>query len=185
MVDDNITDDELPAGFLVATPSDPAANSYCTLEEMSQLLNGVSAKLSDKWIDLPSADQARLLLEGTRLIDQYKIWGPPKVATQGLCFPRKIDKADVIDTRVQRALMEYVKYRVDGKMVPIKNLQKEGVVQSAVLSQSSSLQADMSELPAGSRRELNKIAQSVPFSAQKRSYNAGDSATQQDGSLFG
>lgn len=189
MVEDNETEDELASDFLVATPSDPAANSYCTVSRMYELMKGVSTKLSEKWNALETEEQARLLIEGSRLIDQFRSWGVPKVATQGLSFPRKLDAADVIDPRVERALLEYAKYRVDGKQVAIKNLQKEGISSQNIGGQSATLRSDQTELPAGTKRELLKIARGyfgMGASARKnRSYGCEDRNTTEEGSLFG
>jgi hypothetical protein len=179
---DNDTDDALPAGFLVATPSDPAANSYCTIERMDELMKGVSAKIAERWNALEAEDEARILLEGSRLIDQFKLWGPPKVKTQGLAFPRVIDAAATVPAGVERALLEYAKHVVDGKMLGVKALQKEGVTSQSILSQSATFDREMSELPAGSRRELLKIARSNWTSGRANRDVVGPP---EDGSLFG
>ncbi len=184
MVEDNETEDA--ADFLNAIPSDPEANSYCTLLQMDTLTYGISSKLSEKWSAFDEEERARILIEGTRLIDQFRDWSTPKVEGQALAFPRSMDAADTIDPRVKRALLEYVKYRCDGKMIALKNMQKEGVTSQNIGGQSSSQRQDISELPAGSRRELLRIARSQWPSARKnRSYGAGDCQTQSDGSLFG
>lgn len=194
MVEDNETEDELASDFLVATPADPAANSYCTVLRMYELMKGVSSKLSDDWNKLETEEQARLCIEGSRLIDQFRNWGVPLVKTQGLSFPRAGEcpvSAPVIPKGIERALLEYVKYRVDGDMVGIKQLQKEGVTQSAVLSQSSTIMHDPTELPAGTKRELLKIARATwthPKSARCNNLQNGSELDQQqasDGSLFG
>lgn len=193
MVEDNETDDELAADFLVATPSDPAANSYCTVLRMYELMKGVSSKLSELWNKMETEEQARICIEGSRLIDQFRNWGVPLIKTQGLSFPRAGEcpvATPVVPPGVERALLEYVKYRVDGNMVPIKDLQKEGVTQSAVLSQSSTIMHDPTELPAGTKRELLKIARATwtyPKSTRVQDTRYNREIDQQqncDGSLF-
>lgn len=191
MVEDNETTDA--ADFLNATPGDAAANSYCTIERMYELTLGISSKLSDKWNALEAEDQARLLIEGTRLIDQFRNWGVPYSVDQALAFPRKIDQrkidgvmTPIIDRRVENALLEYVKYRCDGKMVAAKNLQKEGITAQTIGGQTASMRPDISELPAGTKRELFRIIRSYWTSARgNRSYGREDHRTQSDGSLFG
>lgn len=185
MVEDNETEDELTPDFLVATPSAEDANSYCTVEQMDALTKGISTKLAQKWDALEVEDQARLLIEGTRLIDQFRHWGPPKVDGQALAFPRKADKADVIDRRVLNALLEYVKYRCDGKMIAVKNLQKESVTSQSIGGQTASQRPDITELPAGTKRELLKIARAYWPSARKNRSYGNRIGTHDDGSLFG
>lgn len=184
VVEDNETEDS--ADFLNAIPSDAAANSYCTIERMYTLTYGISSKLSEKWNAFDAEEQARILIEGTRLIDQFRDWSTPKVAGQALAFPRSMDAADVIDARVERALLEYVKYRCDGRQITLKNLQKESVTSQNIGGQTTTQRADITELPAGTKRELLRIARSQwPSVRKNRSYGAGDCHTQSDGSLFG
>jgi len=192
MVEDNETTD---ADTINATPADPAANSYCTVLRMDDLTEGISSKLSEKWVALGIDEQERLLKEGSRLIDQFRHWGVPYASDQALAFPRKIDRKKVdgvwtpfIDPRVERALLEYVKYRCDGRQVAVKNLQKESVTSQSIGGQSASQRPDITELPAGTKRELLKIARSYWTSARKnRSYghHADRHLTHDDGSLFG
>lgn len=191
MVEDNETEDS--ADFLNATPADAGANSYCTIERMYTLTYGISSRLSDKWTAFEAEDQARIMIEGTRLIDQFRSWGVPYDKDQALAFPRKIDskiidgvRTPYIDARVQRALLEYVKYRCDGKMVAVKNLQKESITTQSIGGQTASQRPDITELPAGSKRELLKVARSYWTSAKsQRGYGAENCRTQDDGSLFG
>lgn len=194
MVEDNETTDSLEPDFLDATPAGANANSYTTVLRMYELMKGVSSKLSEKWNALEEEDRARVLIEGTRLIDQFRNWGVPYSATQALAFPRKIDtrkvegvRTPVIDARVERALLEYAKHRCDGKMIAVKRMQAEGISSQSIGGQSSSQRPDITELPAGTKRELLRIARSYWTSAKSnRSYgHRGDRHTQADGSLFG
>lgn len=191
MVEDNETVDA--PDFLNAIVADPDANSYCTILRMYELTVGISSKLSEKWNAFESEDQARILIEGTRLIDQFRNYGVPYDKDQALAFPRKIDtrtidgvKTPIIDKRVERALLEYVKYRCDGKMVALKNLQKESVTSQNIGGQTSSQRPDITELPAGAKRELLRITRSYWTNPKgSRSYGCEDRSTQSDGSLFG
>lgn len=184
MVEENETEDS--ADFLNAIPSHAAANSYCSLLRMDELTYGISSKLSEKWSAFEDEERARILIEGTRLIDQFRNWGVPKVAGQALAFPRKIDLPDVIDARVERALLEYVKYRCDGRQIALKNLQKESVTSQNIGGQTSVQRPDITELPAGTKRELLRIARSQWNRAKSsRSYGPEDCRAQTDGSLFG
>jgi len=191
-VEDNETTDSLEPDFLNATPGDPAANSYCTVLRMYELMKGVSSKLSEKWNALEEEDRARVLIEGTRLMDQFRNWGVPYAEDQALSFPRKIDRRKVdgtwtpfIDARVEHALLEYAKYRCDGKMIALKNLQKEGVTTQSIGGQTSSQRADLTELPAGTKRELLKVARSQWSSARGNRSYGGHVNTHGDGSIFG
>lgn len=137
-----------------AVPSDAAANSYLTLEEADLLMEGFSEQ--DAWDELDADAQGQLLLEGTRAIDQYKNWGPVKVDGQRLAFPRSTDAPGLIPENVRLALAEYVNYKVEGNLEPLKKLQAEGVTSASILGQSSNFAADLSGLPAGSRRHLDR-----------------------------
>lgn len=138
-----------------AVPSDPAANSYLTLDEADSLFDGFSAK--DQWDELDPDDQSQLLLEGTRLIDSYRRWGPVRVDGQRLAFPRVMDKEAVIPENVRLALVEFLNYKVDGQLEPLKKLQAEGVTSASVLGQSSNFREDPSRLPAPARNMLDEL----------------------------
>lgn len=159
-----------------AVPSDPAANSYLTLDEADTLFDAFSE--TDTWDELEPDDQAQLLLEGTRLIDNFRRWGPVKVEGQRLAFPRTLDTLGAIPENVRLALVEYVNYKLDGQLEPLKKLQAEGVTSASILGQSSSFAADPSRLPAPVRNLLDELYYSHwPKSHENR---AGE-----DCSLFG
>lgn len=155
------------AEFLDATPSGTAANSYLTLEEMDDLADGFEPEVHGKWDDLRKEDgvgdeACRLLVQGTRRIDQYRAWGPRHIEEQRLAFPRELDVKDpdaplVILEEVRLALAEYVAAELHGRVKGLKELQEEGVTSTSILGQSASMEADPSGLPAGTRRELDKL----------------------------
>jgi len=145
---------------LDATVSGPDANSYLTEDEADELLEGFPGKVMDRWDDLEQDARCALLLEGTRKIDQYLNWGPRKVSDQRLSFPRATDPVDKIPEEVRHAVVEFIAYQLDAAMVPLKRLQEEGVTSASILGQSSSFEADKSGLPAGARRELDKLSRS-------------------------
>ena len=147
----------MPTNVIDATVNGPSANSYLTIEEADTL--SLQFENGEKWDDLEQEDQCRLLLTGTRLIDRFARggWGPRELDAQRLAFPRACDDPGVIPEGVKMALMEYVDYRLDGTMTAIKKMQGEGVTSSSLLGQSASFEVDDSGLPAGARRELQKI----------------------------
>jgi len=150
-----------------ATPSDPAANSYLTLDEADELFEGFSGL--DAWDELDPDAQTQLLLEGTRLIDSYQRWGPVRVTGQRLAFPRVMDEAGKIPENVRLALVEFCNYMVDGQLEPLKKLQAEGVTSASILGQSSSFAADHSRLPAPARNLLDELFKSHwPNAVQNR-----------------
>lgn len=142
-----------------ATPSDPAANSYLTIEEADELVDGFEH--ADKWDDLDEDAKARLLVEAARKVDQYGGlkggWGPTKVSSQRLSFPRQKDKAGEIPLSVKNAIGEYLNFKLEGSLVALKKLQEEGVSSATILGQSQTFDVDPSGMPAGARRELDAM----------------------------
>ena len=158
---------------LIATPSDPKANSYLTIAEADELFDAFDQ--GDKWDDLDEDAKARLLLQGARKVDQYKAWGPPKVDGQRLAFPRQWDVENTIPDGVKTAVMEYANFKLEGSMEPLKKLQEEGATSASILGQSTTFKEDASGLPAGSRRELDKLWNSTwPVGRVGRNYNGSD-----------
>lgn len=145
---------------IVATPSDPEANSYLTLDEADDLLEGWPDTL-DKWGDLEDDQRAQILMQGTRLIDQYEAWGPPKKSDQSLAFPRACDKTDEVPATIKRALAAFANYVVDGSLVPLKTLQSEGVTNASILSQNMTMEKSKTQLPNESVQELKKLVRST------------------------
>lgn len=143
---------------LIATPSAVDANSYLTIEEADELMDGFDQ--SDKWDDLEDPDQAQLLLEATRMVDQYHAWGPRKETTQRLAFPRTQDASAKVPEEVRLAVAEYLNFKLADEAVALKKLQAEGVTSASILGQNTSFETDPSGLPAGSRRELDKLVKS-------------------------
>ncbi len=145
--------------FLDATLSGDSSNSYLTLEEASERMNEFES--FDAWDEMEEDDQARLLIRGTRLIDAYGCgWGTRYSETQRLAFPREIDETGEIPDEVKVALLEYVDFRLrdgDGSMNALKDLQAEGVTSQSILGQSTQMNSDESQLPAGARKPLDKI----------------------------
>ncbi len=137
---------------VVATVSDPEANSYLSLEAADKAMDGFpNAKL---WQDFDEATRQRHLLDGTRKIDRFRGWPPRKVSTQALAFPTQKDVAGALPTEVINALLEFLDFQAGGELIGLKKLQAEGVTSRSLLGQSSSMKADDSNLPSGSRNEL-------------------------------
>ncbi|MGH9462004.1 MAG: DnaT-like ssDNA-binding protein [Vicinamibacteria bacterium] len=169
--------------FLNAIPGDEAANSYLTLTEADERMSEFES--FDAWDELDEDDQARLLIRGTRLIDRYGGWGAPLDENQRLAFPRSIDEDDegngVIPDGLKRALLEYVDFRLqdeDGARKALKDLQAEGVTSTSMLGQSSTFEKDESELPAGARRELDRLKNRVGTDVANRPYVEGGDETE-------
>lgn len=140
------------------TISGPAANSYLSIEDARERLNAFPPSVQTRWDEATSEDLWEWLLRrGTLLIDQYTQWGPKKVTTQRLRFPRSADSPTVIPEQVLSALTEWNAHYLDGSMLAIKRLQEEGVTNASILGQSTAFEVDKSGLPAGSRRELDQL----------------------------
>ena len=140
---------------IVATAGDPAANSYLSLEEADQQMDGFpNAK---RWQSLDKATKERALLEGTRKVDRYKGW-LPATSTQRLAFPNARDpEGGGIPMEVINALLEFLDWKTSGEMESLKRLQAEGVTNRSLMGQSSTFKADDSQLPAGARKELDRL----------------------------
>lgn len=139
------------------------ANSYLSIAEADEMIQAFPPKIEDKWNELDEGDDAQLLIEASRMVDGYRGengdnagWAPPKVSGQALAFPRVCD--DGIPAEVKTAVMEYVAYRLDGRKVQIKEAQEEGVTSAGIMGQSMALGTDKSGMPAGARRQLNRLA---------------------------
>ncbi len=143
---------------LDVTISGPETNSYLSLDDARERLNGFPPHVQDKWDEATSPDNWEwLLIRGTALIDQFTAWGPLKVRTQIRSFPRGVDSATAIPERVLSALAEYIAFYLDGSMVGTKKMQEEGVETMSILGQSQSLAEERTGLPAGARRELEHL----------------------------
>lgn len=139
-----------------ATVSGPSANSYFTLAEADAAMDGFPN--GSKWLNFDELKRSRLLLRATRLVDRFKLWPPKQVKDpeQSLAFPTERDGQGVLPAEVLNAVLETLDFFAAGKMESLKKLQAEGVKSSSMLGQSSSFEADYSELPAGARNELLK-----------------------------
>ena len=164
------------------------SNAYVTVEEIDVLLEGFDTEIQGRWDDLakddaPESDQQEaIILEATRLIDQYHGWGLRAVDGQRLSFPRSVDLKAAIPEGVKRAAAEYIAFRLDGQLIPIKTLQAERVTSASILGQTSSWEVDESGLPAGARKELNLLRDSrVTTKATKHR----DDGTNLEDSFFG
>ena len=169
--------------FLNAVAADPAANSYMTLTEADERMAEFEA--FDAWDALDEEDQARMLIRGTRLIDQFHGWGEQYEEDQRLAFPRRIDADGDIPDGVKRALLEYVDFRLkdtDGSLNALKDLQAEGVTSTSMLGQSSTMGKDDSQLPAGARKELERLMNTLGGGTQNRPYHCGEGGNE---AIFG
>jgi len=144
---------------IVATVADPEANSYLEFEDANDKMD--SYLHAEEWASIDESQRMRILITGTRLIDQYQAWGPKSDLTQALSFPTRKDfDADgnpAIPAEVKRALLEYCDYMAAGDLDHLKKLQAEGVTNSSMLGQNATFGADKSQLPAATRKELDKV----------------------------
>lgn len=153
---------------LNAVPCDPEANSYLTLEEADTLMDGFLS--AEKWDALQSESgestgqtvRMRLLRHATRLVDIYRALPPRQQAAQALAFPTSKDPAEEIPRAVKMAVCQWIDaYLENGPdFQTLKRLQAEGVTSLSQLGQSSSFKEDASLLPAGARRELDRLIDS-------------------------
>jgi hypothetical protein len=153
---------------LNATPCDPEANSYLTLQEAGEMLGGFLC--ADKWDALQSegseasgeAIKIRLLCTAARLVDRYRAMPPRQVSGQALAFPTSKDPSEEIPKAVKLAVCEWIDaYLENGPLFQaLKKAQAEGVTSMSELGQSSSFKEDASMLPAGARRELDRLIDS-------------------------
>jgi hypothetical protein len=84
-----------------ATPGDPSANSYVSLDEALDF--GDERAGADAWEDLESWQQERTLITASRAIDSLLLIGDKSSDTQALEFPR--DGSDLIPSKVKQATM--------------------------------------------------------------------------------
>lgn len=146
---------------LDVTISGPDAVSYLSIKDARARLDGFDITIQDKWDEATLEDSWEWLLRrATTKVDQYADWGPIKVVTQRLRFPRSADSATAIPERVLQAVAEYIAFRIDGGMVGVKKLQEEGVETASILGQSQSFAEERSGMPAGARRELDHLVRS-------------------------
>jgi hypothetical protein len=152
---------------LNATPCDPEANSYLTLEEADALMNGFLT--AEKWDALKSESsettgktvRERLLTTAARLVDRYRPLPPKQQAAQALAWPTAKDPAEDIPRAVKVAVVEWIDAYLQGAdFMALKRLQAEGVTSMSLLGQSSSFREDSSMLPGGARRELDRLIES-------------------------
>jgi hypothetical protein len=145
---------------LDATVSGEDANTYLTLDEADALMDLHEA--ADDWDALEESSKARILATGTKVIDRYKNWLPPKVEGQALTFPTI--RSNGIPQLVKHALVEYAAYKATADIDHLKKLQAEGVTNAATLGGTATMKADDSELPAGARKFLDIVwrQQNVP-----------------------
>lgn len=149
---------------LNAVPCDPEANSYLTLEEADAMMDGFLS--AEKWDALKSeAGEAtgktirmRLLANATRLIDRYRTLPPRQKSDQALAWPTEKEPSEHIPRAVKLAVCEWIDAHLQGpQFQALKRLQAEGVTSMSQLGQSSAFREDPSLLPAGARRELDKL----------------------------
>ena len=141
---------------LNAIPCDPAADSYLTLVEADERMTGFLQ--AAKWGALEDAAKETYLKAGSRIIGQYRAtWPPKQQSAQALPFPTSKDVSEQIPLEVKNAVLEWIDYRLEGKRITLKEQQAEGVTSASLLGQSKSFNADPSGLPAGARRELDKL----------------------------
>jgi hypothetical protein len=152
---------------LNAVPCDPEATSYLTIEEADAMMDGYLS--AEKWDALKSESGAstgktireRLLRQAARLVDRYRALPPRQVLAQALAFPTVKDPAEQIPRAVKVAVCEWLDGYLQGPdFMALKRLQAEGVTSLSELGQSSSFKEDASLLPAGARRELDRLIDS-------------------------
>lgn len=153
---------------LNATVSGPEANSYLTLEEADEIMDGFLS--AEQWDALKSEQteasgqtiRKRLLVWASRLVDRYRPLPPKAVATQALAWPTSKDKAGEIRMEVKVSVCETIDAYLQGgsRFQALKRLQAEGVTSMSQLGQSSSFDAESSMLPGGARRVLDRLIDS-------------------------
>lgn len=140
---------------VVATASDPEANSYLSLDEADWYVEALPG--ADAWDELEEEQKAAILIQGTRLIDAYKAWGTRKLSTQRLAFPRGQDKEGVVPEDVRLALAAFADFMASQDLSPLKALQGEGVTSASILGQAMTFERDPSGLPAPARTLLERV----------------------------
>ncbi len=136
-----------------ATPCSATADSYLTVAEADSRMTGFFQ--SAKWAALANEVKETYLKAASRQVGQYKPLPPKQQAAQAMPFPTSKDASLAIPERVLAAVLEVIDYRLENKLVVLKQQQAEGVTSASLLGQSKSFNADPSGLPAGARRELD------------------------------
>jgi hypothetical protein len=70
-----------------ATPGDPAANSYPTLEQADDYLTDARLHVGDEWTTLSAAEKEAALMWATREIERFNMIGNRSSSDQALHFP--------------------------------------------------------------------------------------------------
>jgi hypothetical protein len=181
---------------LDATISGTSSNAYLTVAQADDLMDGFPPVVQSKWDNLEGAEgfpdvspaHEWMLIRAATLIDAYKGWGPKKATGQALAFPRSVDASDDVPSEVKAATMAVVELLLDEDLVPIKRLQEEGVTSASILGQSVGLAEERSGLPAGARRQLDKLARRhwpTPRTTQRDDPPDTLVSQDEDGSFFG
>lgn len=149
---------------LNAVVSGPEANSYLTLPEADTLMDGFMS--AEAWDSLKNESseatgdtiRIRLLRTAARLVDRYRPLPPKAVAGQALAFPTVKDGGQ-IPQGVKLAVCEWIDAYLQGgpRFQALKRMQAEGLTSMSQLGQSSSFEKDLSMLPGGARRELDRV----------------------------
>ncbi len=138
-----------------AVPCDPEADSYLDLAEADERMTGFLQ--FSRWDALDDAEKETYLKAGSRIVGQYKSLPPKQQPDQALPFPTSKDLSETIALEVKNATLEWINYRLENKLVTLKEQQAEGVKSASLLGQSKSFDTDPSGLPAGARRELDRL----------------------------
>lgn len=141
-----------------ATPCSATADSYLTIVEADSRMTGFFQFA--KWDALEDTAKETYLKAASRQVGQYKPLPPKQLSGQALPFPTSKDASETIPAQVMNAVLEVIDYRLENKLVVMKQQQAEGVTSASMLGQSKSFNADPSGLPAGARRELDALLQS-------------------------
>jgi hypothetical protein len=97
---------------IVATPGDPAANSYVTVAEADAYFGAVL--YADAWAAATATLKARALISATLRLEQEEYLGRRTTEEQALAWPRVgvrgesgyIVQDDIVPTRIKRAQMK-------------------------------------------------------------------------------
>lgn len=159
------------------TPGGSDSNAYVDEAYVDAQIIGWGSGVRNLWDDLkakgtaPFDERESLIIMATRLVDQYGVgWGPRQKASQRLSFPRATDALDTIPLGVKTAVIEFIAFRVEGVVTEIVDMQAEKVTNVSTLGESAAWRENESSLPAGARRELDRlIAAHNPVGIQNRS----------------
>lgn len=138
-----------------AVPCSATADSYLTLAEADERMTGFFQFA--KWDALEDEAKEAYLKAASRQVGQYQPFPPKQLSGQSLPFPTTKDAVETIPAQVVNATLEVIDYRLENKLVTLKQQQAEGVTSASMLGQSKSFNADPSGLPAGARRELDAL----------------------------